>query len=139
MITIELWSLILIYITVSIAVVVSHDFSANAHPTCTAVGNGTQSIIMGLNESSQAEELLRKGGKPLGPMSEEEEDIGRRRRCWKGFYGSLHDIVGVLIEYTFIRKAYRNCSVQWSYPCEVGNPCWTMLVTGRSLTEPLLI
>ncbi len=50
---------------------------------------------MGLNESSQAEELLRQGGKPLGPMSEEEEEKGRRRRCWKGFYGSVHDIVSV--------------------------------------------
>ncbi len=66
-------------------------------------GNGTQSIVMGLNAATHAEELLRAGGKPLPPLSSEEihRRGGRRKRGWKGFYGSLHDI--------------------WSYPCEDGD------------------
>lgn len=48
---------------------------------------------MGLNEASQAEDLLITGGKPLLPMTSEEEAKGRRKRNWKGFYGSVHDIV----------------------------------------------
>ncbi|KAJ9123182.1 hypothetical protein QFC22_001375 [Naganishia vaughanmartiniae] len=65
-------------------------------------GNGTQAILMNLNEVSHHEDLLNKGGKPLRPLtSEERHNGGRRRRGWKGFYGSLHDI--------------------WSYPCEDGS------------------
>jgi len=59
------------------------------------LGNGTQSIVMGLNETSHAEDLLIAGGKPLPPMTAEEEKRGRRRRNWKGFYGSVHDIVSL--------------------------------------------
>jgi len=50
---------------------------------------------MGLNESSHSEDLLLAGGKPLPPMTAEEEKKGRRTRNWKGFYGSVHDIVSI--------------------------------------------
>jgi histone deacetylase HOS3 len=57
-------------------------------------GNGTQSILMNLNEASHNEELAVAAGKPLAPLTvEEQRNGGRRRRGWKGFYGSLHDIV----------------------------------------------
>lgn len=57
-------------------------------------GNGTQSIVMNLNEASHNEELAVAAGKPLAPLTgEEQRNGGRRRRGWKGFYGSLHDIV----------------------------------------------
>jgi hypothetical protein len=48
---------------------------------------------MGLNDASHAEDLLIAGGKPLASMTAEEEAMGRRKRNWKGFYGSVHDIV----------------------------------------------
>jgi histone deacetylase HOS3 len=49
---------------------------------------------MNLNEASHHEDLLKEGGKPLPPMTmEERQNGGRMRRGWKGFYGSLHDIV----------------------------------------------
>ena len=50
---------------------------------------------MGLNEASQAEDLLVAGGKPLNPMTPQEEVMRRRKRTWKGFYGSVHDIVSL--------------------------------------------
>jgi histone deacetylase HOS3 len=65
---------------------------------------------MGLNESSHAEDLLIAGGKPLPPMTAEEEQRGRRRRNWKGFYGSVHDIVSlarVLTVDTLVRQELR--------------------------------
>lgn len=64
-------------------------------------GNGTQDIVINLNEKSWNEELLVQGGKPLPPMSAKEQAEGKRKRNWKGFYGSLHDIN--------------------SYPCEDGS------------------
>ena len=46
---------------------------------------------MPLNAASYADDLVMKAGKPdpgvIGPK-------GKRRRNWKGFYGSVHDIVG---------------------------------------------
>lgn len=49
---------------------------------------------MNLNEASYNEDLLVEGGKPLPPLTPaEQRNGGRRRRGWKGFYGSLHDIV----------------------------------------------
>ncbi len=56
-------------------------------------GNGTQSIVMSLNEASRRDALLVEGGKPLHALSEEERECQRRKRAWTGFYGSLHDIV----------------------------------------------
>ena len=48
---------------------------------------------MPLNEASHAEDLAIKGGKPpSGPIGRD----GKRRRGWKGFYGSVHDIVSPL-------------------------------------------
>lgn len=45
---------------------------------------------MPLNEASHAEDLAIKAGKPpSGPIGKD----GRRRKGWKGFYGSVHDIV----------------------------------------------
>lgn len=56
------------------------------------LGNGTQALVMPLNEASHAEDLAVKAGKPpSGPMGKD----GRRRRGWKGFYGSVHDIVSL--------------------------------------------
>jgi hypothetical protein len=53
-------------------------------------GNGTQALVMPLNEASHAEDLAVKGGKPPGgPIGKD----GKRRKGWKGFYGSVHDIV----------------------------------------------
>jgi hypothetical protein len=54
------------------------------------LGNGTQALMMPLNEASHAEDLAIKGGKPpTGPIAKG----GKRRKGWKGFYGSVHDIV----------------------------------------------
>lgn len=50
---------------------------------------------MGLNEASYADDLLIAGGKPLAPMTPGEVAAGRRKRNWKGFYGSVHDIVSL--------------------------------------------
>ncbi|BEI89256.1 uncharacterized protein CcaverHIS019_0206180 [Cutaneotrichosporon cavernicola] len=60
-------------------------------------GNGTQALVMPLNAASYAEDLAVAAGKPPSDMR------GRsgRRRTWKGFYGSVHDI--------------------YSYPCEDGD------------------
>ncbi|WVF67950.1 hypothetical protein IAT40_002712 [Kwoniella sp. CBS 6097] len=60
-------------------------------------GNGTQSLVMPLNAASYAEDLQVKAGKPMMMTSRN----GSRRRGWKGFYGSVHDI--------------------YSYPCEDGD------------------
>ncbi|WVO20479.1 uncharacterized protein IAS62_001776 [Cryptococcus decagattii] len=59
-------------------------------------GNGTQALVMPLNAASYADDIQVKAGKPaiIGQG-------GRRRRGWKGFYGSVHDI--------------------YSYPCEDGD------------------
>ncbi|KAJ9107573.1 hypothetical protein QFC21_001032 [Naganishia friedmannii] len=58
-------------------------------------GNGTQAILMNLNEASHNEDLLNEGGKPRRPLTTaERQNGGKRRRGWKGFYGSLHDIDG---------------------------------------------
>ena len=61
-------------------------------------GNGTQALVMPLNAASHAHDVAVKAGKPdpavYGPR-------GKRRRGWKGFYGSVHDI--------------------YSYPCEDGD------------------
>lgn len=51
-------------------------------------GNGTQALIMPLNAASYADDLQVKAGKP--PITGQG---GRRRRGWKAFYGSVHDIV----------------------------------------------
>jgi hypothetical protein len=78
---------------------------------------------MGLNESSHAEDLLIAGGKPLPAMTVEEEQRGRRRRNWKGFYGSVHDIVsqsGPCFEHMGEETNVRYGLNQWSYPCEVS-------------------
>lgn len=53
-------------------------------------GNGTQALVMPLNAASNAEDIAIKAGKP--PTSMRGRD-GARRRGWKGFYGSVHDIV----------------------------------------------
>jgi len=54
------------------------------------IGNGTQALVMPLNEASHAEDLAIRGGKPpSGPFGKD----GKRRKGWKGFYGSVHDIV----------------------------------------------
>ncbi|KLT44843.1 Arginase/deacetylase [Cutaneotrichosporon oleaginosum] len=60
-------------------------------------GNGTQALVMPLNAASYSEDLAVAAGKPPSDMR------GRsgRRRTWKGFYGSVHDI--------------------YSYPCEDGD------------------
>ncbi|OCF31780.1 histone deacetylase HOS3 [Kwoniella heveanensis BCC8398] len=55
-------------------------------------GNGTQALVMPLNAASYAEDLQVKAGKPIMMTSRD----GRRRRGWKGFYGSVHDIDGDL-------------------------------------------
>jgi histone deacetylase HOS3 len=56
------------------------------------VGNGTQALVMPLNAASYAEDIAVKAGKP--PSSLKGSD-GKRRRGWKGFYGSVHDIVSL--------------------------------------------
>ncbi|WWC72538.1 uncharacterized protein I206_106500 [Kwoniella pini CBS 10737] len=60
-------------------------------------GNGTQALVMPLNAAAHAEELQVKAGKPQLMIGKD----GRKRRGWKGFYGSVHDI--------------------YSYPCEDGD------------------
>jgi hypothetical protein len=45
---------------------------------------------MPLNAATYAEELAMKAGKPHSGMKGRN---GRPRRGWKGFYGSVHDIV----------------------------------------------
>jgi hypothetical protein len=52
-------------------------------------GNGTQALVMPLNAASHAEDLAVKAGKPAMMVGRN----GKRRRGWKGFYGSVHDIV----------------------------------------------
>lgn len=54
-------------------------------------GNGTQALVMPLNAASYADDIQVKAGKP--PIIGQG---GRRRRGWKGFYGSVHDIVSRL-------------------------------------------
>lgn len=54
------------------------------------IGNGTQALVMPLNAASHAEDLALHAGKPhTGGYGQD----GKRRRGWKGFYGSVHDIV----------------------------------------------
>ncbi|WVQ63278.1 uncharacterized protein L199_001429 [Kwoniella botswanensis] len=60
-------------------------------------GNGTQALVMPLNAAAHAEDLQVKAGKPQTMTGRD----GRKRRGWKGFYGSVHDI--------------------YSYPCEDGD------------------
>nr|XP_019051123.1 histone deacetylase HOS3 [Kwoniella bestiolae CBS 10118]OCF30053.1 histone deacetylase HOS3 [Kwoniella bestiolae CBS 10118] len=60
-------------------------------------GNGTQALVMPLNAAAHAEDLQVKAGKPQTMLGRD----GRKRRGWKGFYGSVHDI--------------------YSYPCEDGD------------------
>ncbi|WWD20659.1 hypothetical protein CI109_105135 [Kwoniella shandongensis] len=60
-------------------------------------GNGTQALVMPLNAAAYADDLQVKAGKPAMMFGKG----GRRRRGWKGFYGSVHDI--------------------YSYPCEDGD------------------
>lgn len=68
----------------SISLISSKDLNSGSS------GNGTQALVMPLNEASHAEDLAVKAGKPpSGPMGKDR----RRRRGWKGFYGSVHDIV----------------------------------------------
>lgn len=47
---------------------------------------------MPLNAATYAEELAMKAGKPHSGMKGRG---GRSRRGWKGFYGSVHDIVRI--------------------------------------------
>ncbi|WRT70654.1 uncharacterized protein IL334_007652 [Kwoniella shivajii] len=60
-------------------------------------GNGTQALVMSLNAAAHAEDLQVKAGKPQLMLGKD----GKKRRGWKGFYGSVHDI--------------------YSYPCEDGD------------------
>jgi hypothetical protein len=76
-------------------------------------GNGTQSLIMPLNAASHAEDIAVKAGKPVDLVR------GKRKRGWKGFYGSVHDIV---------RIVGSSLMVQYSYPCEVGGSCIVLMV-----------
>ena len=46
---------------------------------------------MPLNAASHAEDVAVRAGKPNPPAYGRK---GKRRRGWKGFYGSVHDIVG---------------------------------------------
>lgn len=62
-------------------------------------GNGTQALVMPLNAASYADDIQVKAGKP--PIIGQG---GRRRRGWKGFYGSVHDIVSC-----FIKKKFVSC------------------------------
>lgn len=48
---------------------------------------------MPLNEASHAEDIAVKAGKPPSGVIGKD---GRRRKGWKGFYGSVHDIVSIL-------------------------------------------
>jgi histone deacetylase HOS3 len=63
-------------------------------------GNGTQSLIMPLNAVSHAEDLAVNAGKPVNIMK------GKRKRGWKGFYGSVHDIVSLLRPFTVSHSLY---------------------------------
>lgn len=50
---------------------------------------------MNLNEASHIADVAMAGREQLPPLTAAERaNGGRRRRGWKGFYGSLHDIVG---------------------------------------------
>lgn len=68
---------------------------------------------MPLNAATYAEELAIKAGKP-DPVIYGKK--GKRRRGWKGFYGSVHDIVSMIV-FTMERRLM----IQYSYPCEVGS------------------
>ncbi len=54
------------------------------------VGNGTQALVMPLNAASHREDLMVQADKPPTTLLGRD---GKRRRGWKGFYGSVHDIV----------------------------------------------
>lgn len=78
---------------------------------------------MNLNEASHTDEMQRKVGKPIPPMTAPERANGRRRRGWKGFYGSLHDIVSCFSAANFLsEKSDPLPAQQYSYPCEVRAP-----------------
>lgn len=62
-------------------------------------GNGTQALVMPLNAASYADDIQVKAGKP--PVIGQG---GRRRRGWKAFYGSVHDIVS-----SFEMQLFRQC------------------------------
>ncbi len=48
---------------------------------------------MPLNAASHAEDLAIQAGKPASVVVGRR---GKRRRGWKGFYGSVHDIVSIM-------------------------------------------
>ena len=56
-------------------------------------GNGTQALVMSLNAATHAEDLAAQAGKPSQIVTGRS---GRRRPGWKGFYGSVHDVVSLL-------------------------------------------
>jgi histone deacetylase HOS3 len=70
---------------------------------------------MPLNAASYAEDLALNAGKPPATLRGKG---GKVRRGWKGFYGSVHDIVCALSN---LCKEERLMSGQYSYPCEDGD------------------
>lgn len=64
---------------------------------------------MPLNAATYADELAMKAGKPHSGMKGKD---GKLRRGWKGFYGSVHDIVSL-----------RDCRIVRLQGCEgLGGP-----------------
>jgi hypothetical protein len=59
---------------------------------------------MPLNAATYADELAMKAGKPHSGMKGKD---GKLRRGWKGFYGSVHDIVSL-----------RDCRIVRLHECE---------------------
>jgi histone deacetylase HOS3 len=70
---------------------------------------------MPLNAASYAEDLALKAGKPPTTLRGKG---GRVRRGWKGFYGSVHDIVCAPVSLPHGKRLMRG---QYSYPCEDGD------------------
>ncbi|OWZ60972.1 hypothetical protein AYX14_07033, partial [Cryptococcus neoformans] len=78
-------------------------------------GNGTQALVMPLNAASYADDIQVKAGKP--PVIGQG---GRRRRGWKAFYGSVHDIYSYPCEdgdLDFIRDASISLAAHGQYMC----------------------
>jgi len=69
---------------------VRHRASLQASFDDVSAGNGTQALVMPLNAASHAEDLAVQSGKPVSTNLGRK---GKRRQGWKGFYGSVHDIV----------------------------------------------